>query len=337
MRCPMMDDIITLDYGSGGKKTSRLIEELLLPALDNPALRELGDGAVLEGAEKLVFSTDSFVVTPLFFPGGDIGKLAVCGTVNDLAMCGGEPKYLSCSLIIEEGLPFETLRRVVESLRKAAEAAGVQVVTGDTKVVERGRGDGLYINTAGIGVLRHPGLSPAAIRPGDRVLLSGTAGDHGTAVMLARSGMMEGELKSDCAALNGLAEAMLSSGAAIRVLRDPTRGGVATTLNEFIEGRALGIELEEDAIPVRPAVRAACELLGLDPLYCANEGKLLCVCAPEDAEALLAVMRETEEGRDAAVIGMVTERFPGKVTLATPLGGRRILQKLAGAQLPRIC
>ena len=332
-----MDDIITLDYGSGGKKTSRLIEELILPALDNPALRELGDGAVLEGAEKLVFSTDSFVVTPLVFPGGDIGKLAVCGTVNDLAMCGGEPKYLSCSLIIEEGLPFETLETIVSSLRRAAQSAGVQVVTGDTKVVERGRGDGLYINTAGIGVLRRPGLSPAAIRPGDRVLVSGMIGDHGTAVMLARSGMMEGELKSDCAALNGLTAAMLAACPSIRVLRDPTRGGVATTLNEFCEGRAFGIELEEESLPVRPAVRAACDMLGLDPLYCANEGKLLCVCAPEDAEALLARMRSRPEGADAAVIGTVTERFPGKVTLATPLGGRRILQKLAGAQLPRIC
>ena len=332
-----MDDIITLDYGSGGKKTSRLIEELILPALDNPALRELGDGAVLDGAEKLVFSTDSFVVTPLVFPGGDIGKLAVCGTVNDLAMCGGEPKYLSCSLIIEEGLPFATLETVVSSLRRAAQSAGVQVVTGDTKVVERGRGDGLYINTAGIGVLRRPGLSPAAIRPGDRVLVSGMIGDHGTAVMLARSGMMEGELQSDCAALNGLTAAMLEACPSIRVLRDPTRGGVATTLNEFCEGRAFGIELEEEALPVRPAVRAACDMLGLDPLYCANEGKLLCVCAPEDADGLLARMRCRPEGAEAAVIGTVTEHFPGKVTLATPLGGRRILQKLAGAQLPRIC
>lgn len=332
-----MDDIITLDYGSGGKKTARLIETLLLPALDNPALRELGDGAVLAGGERLVFSTDSFVVTPLEFPGGDIGKLAVCGTVNDIAMCGGEPKYLSCSLIIEEGLPFRTLERIVDSLRRAAEAAGVQVVTGDTKVVERGRGDGLYINTAGIGLLRYPGLTPAAIRPGDRVLVSGTVGDHGTAVMLARSGMMEGALTSDCAALNALTEAMLASGAAIRALRDPTRGGLATTLNEFCEGREIGIELEEQAIPVRGAVRAACDMLGLDPLYCANEGKLLCVCAPEDAEGLLALMRARPEGRDAALIGTVTERFPGRLTLQTPFGGRRILQKLAGAQLPRIC
>ena len=332
-----MDEIITLDYGSGGKKTARLIENSILPALDNPALRRLGDGAVIPGAGELVFSTDSFVVDPVFFPGGDIGKLAVCGTVNDLAMCGGVPKYLSCALIIEEGFPLRELERVLDSMSLAAQKAGVQVVTGDTKVVERGRGDKIYINTAGIGFLKYPGLDPAAIRPGDRVLLSGTAGDHGTAVMLARSGMMQGGLSSDCAALNGLAEAILSSGAHIRVLRDPTRGGVATTLCEFVEGSALGIELEESAIPVRGEVKAACELLGLDPLYCANEGKLLCVCAPEDAERVLAAMRNCPEGENAAVIGSVTEAFPGRVTLRTPLGGRRILQKLSGAQLPRIC
>lgn len=332
-----MDEIITLDYGSGGKKTSRLIEEHILPALDNPALRTLSDGAVIPGAEQLVFSTDSFVVDPIFFPGGDIGKLAVCGTVNDIAMCGGVPKYLSCALIMEEGFPLADFERVLESMKQAAQRAGVQVVTGDTKVVERGRGDKIYINTAGIGFLKYPGLGPEKIRPGDRVLVSGTVGDHGTAVMLARSGMLQGELRSDCAALNGLAEAILSCGAQLRVLRDPTRGGAATTLCEFVEGRALGIELEEEAVPVRGEVRAACELLGLDPLYCANEGKLLCVVAPEDAERVLAAMKLCPEGENAAVIGTVTEAYPGRVTLRTPLGGRRILQKLSGAQLPRIC
>ena len=327
-----MDEIITLDYGSGGKKTARLIEELLLPAFANPALEALGDGAILDGASKLAFSTDSFVVDPLFFPGGDIGKLAVCGTVNDLAVCGAVPKYLSLSFILEEGLPVEELRRVVESIRTQAEKAGVQIVTGDTKVVEKGRGDKLYINTAGIGFLKYPGLSPKALRAGDRVLVSGSVGDHGTAVMLARSGMMQGELKSDCAALNGLCEAILSTGAAVRVLRDPTRGGVATTLNEFVEGTALSIELLEEDIPVRPQVRAACDMLGLDPLYCANEGKLLAVCAAEDAESLLDIM-----GPEAARIGTVTDDPRGRVVMRTPLGGRRILQKLAGAQLPRIC
>ena len=332
-----MEEIITLDYGSGGKKTSRLIEQYIVPAFENAALSELGDGALLPGAAELAFSTDSFVVSPLFFPGGDIGKLAVCGTVNDVAMCGAEPKFLSCGLILEEGLPVETLERVLQSMRRAADEAGVQIVTGDTKVVEKGRGDGLYINTSGIGFRKHalPGLS--AVKPGDAVLVSGTVGDHGTAVMLARSGMMDGELRSDCAALNRLTEAMLSSGARIRILRDPTRGGLATTLNEFTEGRAFGIELEESAVPVRPAVRAACDMLGLDPLYCANEGKLVCLCAAEDAEALLETMRSLPEGRDAACIGVVTDDSRGRVTLRTPLGGRRILQKLAGAQLPRIC
>lgn len=332
-----MDDIITLDYGSGGKKTSQLIEGLLLPALDNPALRELGDGAILPGAEKLVFSTDSFVVDPIFFPGGDIGKLSVCGTVNDLAVCGAEPKYLSCAFIIEEGFAAEDLARVVASIRAAADAAGVAVVTGDTKVVERGRGDKLYVNTAGIGFLKYPGLSPRAIRPGDRVLVSGTVGDHGTAVMLARSGMMQGDIHSDCAPLNELCRALLSSGAAVRVLRDPTRGGVATTLNEFVEGTALGIELTEASIPVRGEVQAACDMLGLDALYCANEGKLLAVVAPGDEARALAALQSVDTGREAAIIGTVTADYPGRVVMDTAFGGRRILQKLTGAQLPRIC
>lgn len=332
-----MDEIISLDYGSGGKKTARLIEKLIVPRLDNPALRELGDGAIVDGGEKLVFSTDSFVVSPLFFPGGDIGKLSVCGTVNDLSMCGAEPKYLSCSFIVEEGFPFSELERIVESMAAQCEKAGVQIVTGDTKVVEKGRGDGIYINTAGIGVLRHPGLSPGNIRPGDKVIVSGYVGDHGTAVMLARNRMMQGEIASDCAALNGLTEAILSAAPGVRVLRDPTRGGMATTLNEFVEGTALGIELEEARIPVRPQVQAACDMLGLDPLYCANEGKLLAVVDPADADKVLAAMRSHELGADAAIIGEVTEHYPGKLTLRTAFGGSRVLQKLSGAQLPRIC
>ena len=332
-----MDEIISLDYGSGGKKTARLIEKLIVPRLDNPALRELGDGAIVDGGEKLVFSTDSFVVSPLFFPGGDIGKLSVCGTVNDLSMCGAEPKYLSCSFIIEEGFPFPELERIVASMAAQCEKAGVQIVTGDTKVVEKGRGDGIYINTAGIGVLRHPGLSPGNIRPGDKVIVSGFVGDHGTAVMLARNRMMQGEIASDCAALNGLTEAILSAAPGVRVLRDPTRGGVATTLNEFVEGTALGIELEEARIPVRPQVQAACDMLGLDPLYCANEGKLLAVVDPADVDKVLAAMRSHELGADAAIIGEVTEHYPGKLTMRTAFGGSRVLQKLSGAQLPRIC
>ena len=332
-----MDEIISLDYGSGGKKTARLIEKLIVPRLDNPALRELGDGAIVDGGEKLVFSTDSFVVSPLFFPGGDIGKLSVCGTVNDLSMCGAEPKYLSCSFIIEEGFPLSELERIVESMAVQCEKAGVQIVTGDTKVVEKGRGDGIYINTAGIGVLRHPGLSPGSIRPGDKVLVSGFVGDHGTAVMLARNQMMQGDIASDCAALNGLTEVILSAAPGVRVLRDPTRGGVATTLNEFVESTALGIELEEARIPVRPQVQAACDMLGLDPLYCANEGKLLAVVDPTDTDKVLAAMRSHELGAHAAIIGEVTERYPGKLTMRTAFGGSRVLQKLSGAQLPRIC
>ena len=332
-----MDEIITLDYGSGGKKTSRLIEEHILPDFSNPALDALGDGALIPGSDMLAFSTDSFVVDPIFFPGGDIGKLAVCGTVNDIAMCGAEPKYLSCALILEEGLELRSLERVLASMRDAARMAGVQIVTGDTKVVDRGRGDKLYINTSGIGYRKYeiPGLP--AIRPGDVVLVSGTVGDHGTAVMLARSGMMDGEIHSDCAALNRLTETMFASGATVRIMRDPTRGGLATTLNEFTEGQAFGIELEEGAIPVRPEVRAACDMLGLEPIYCANEGKLVCICAAEDAEGLLRTMRKLPEGQNATCIGRVTEDAAGRVVMRTGLGGRRILQKLTGAQLPRIC
>ena len=334
----MRDEILTLDYGSGGKKTSRLIEELILAEVGNPFLNELGDGAILPGSEKLVFSTDSFVVDPIFFPGGDIGELAVCGTVNDISVCGGEAKFLSCSLIAEEGLETAVLEKVLHSMRLAADRAGVQIVTGDTKVVEKGRGDKLYINTAGIGYLRYPGLTPKAIREGDAVILSGTAGDHGIAVMLARSGMMQGNVESDCAPLAELCKAALETGAHIRVLRDPTRGGVATTLNEFTEDNAeLGIVIDEEKIPVRPAVQAACELLGLEALYSANEGKVICIAAAEDAEKVTEAMRKTAEGKNAAVIGRVTKEYPGRVVMRTAFGGDRILQKLSGAQLPRIC
>lgn len=332
-----MDDIITLDYGSGGKKTASLIDELIVPAFRSAALSELGDGAVLEGSERLTFSTDSFVVSPLFFPGGDIGKLSVCGTVNDLVMCGGEPKYLSLSLVIEEGLRLDDLKRIVASIAAAAEGAGVSIVTGDTKVVERARGDGIYINTSGIGFLRHPGLTPKAMRKGDAVIVSGTVGDHGTAVMLARSDLIQGGIRSDCAALGGLAEALHASGAEVRCLRDPTRGGIATTLCEFTEGADVGIELDEESIPVRGDVRAACDILGLDPLYCANEGKLLAVVREDTADSALAALRAHPLGADAAVIGRVTSAYPGRCVMHTAFGGARVLQKLSGAQLPRIC
>ncbi len=331
-----MNEIITLDYGSGGKKTAALIEGLIVPMLRNEALEQLGDAAVLQGAEKLVFSTDSFVVNPCFFPGGNIGKLAVCGTVNDVSVAGGEPKYLSLSYIIEEGFPLEDLKRITESVAETAAKAGVLVVTGDTKVVERGKGDGIYINTAGIGFLRTPGLSPATLKVGDIVLVSGTVGDHGTAVMLSRGGnLVEGNLRSDCAPLHEVAKALGELAPDLRVMRDPTRGGIATTLNEFIENTGLGIELDEERIPVAPAVQSACDILGLDPFYCACEGRLLAVAAPERAEEALAILRSFN--KDAAVIGMVSEAHPGKLTIRTRLGGTRIAAKLTGAQLPRIC
>lgn len=331
-------EVITLDYGSGGKKTSALIEEMIVPMLDNDALRALGDGAVLSGAEKLAFSTDSFVVSPYFFPGGNIGKLSVCGTVNDVAMCGAEPRYLSLAFIIEEGFPMEDLKKIVSSVAETAKKAGVSIVTGDTKVVEKGKADGIYINTAGIGFMRHNGLSPDNIKVGDAVLLSGTAGDHGAAVMLARNtDLVQGELLSDCAPLNRLTSALYELGPDLRVLRDPTRGGVATTLCEFTQGRGFSIELQEKNIPVAEGVEAACDILGLDPLYCANEGKLLAVVSADAAERALEIMRSLPEGKNAAIIGQVTENHPGKLILRTRFGGSRVLAKLAGDQLPRIC
>lgn len=333
-----MDQVITLDYGSGGRRTAQLIEELIVPALQNEALSRLNDGAVLPGHEKLVFSTDSFVVSPRFFPGGNIGKLSVCGTVNDLAMCGGEPKYLSLAFVIEEGLPVEELREIIASIAEAAKDAGVQIVTGDTKVVEKGKCDGIYINTAGVGFLKQDNLSPDRIEVGDKVIVSGHIGDHGTAVMLAREpDLLESNIVSDCAPLHRAAAKLWQLGDDLHVLRDPTRGGVATTLNEFTENRPFSIELEEKGLPIRPAVHAACEILGLDPLYCANEGKLLAVVKADRADEALALLRECSEGKDAAVIGMVTERYPGKVVLKTAFGGTRVLSKLSGAQLPRIC
>lgn len=336
-----MDEIITLDYGSGGKKTSELIEKMFVPAFANPALEALGDGAVVPVPQggRLVLSTDSFVIDPLFFPGGNIGRLAVCGTVNDICMCGGEPLYLTLGAIIEEGLPVAQLKEIIASIAAEARAVGVQIVTGDTKVVEKGRGDKLYLNTAGVGVLKYPGLGPQAIRSGDKVLISGMIGDHGTAVMLARAdgGLgLESTIESDCMPLKALAAAACEAGG-VRVLRDPTRGGVATTLNEFCEGRPFGIALSEKALPIRPQVQAACDLLGLEPLYCANEGKMLCVVSPEKADAVLAAMRGVPGGENAACIGEVTSDWPGRVALRTVFGGSRILSKLTGAQLPRIC
>ena len=343
------DDRITLDYGSGGLKTSELIEAILLPAFDNAALSQLGDGAILGGSDKLVFSTDSFVVSPWKFPGGDIGKLSVCGTVNDLCMAGGIPKYLSLSFILEEGFSFSDFKSIVSSIADEAKQAGVSIVTGDTKVVDSGKGDGIYINTAGIGFQQAVLPGKSAIRPGDAVLVSGTIGCHGAAVMMARSGLLreDSPLVSDCQPLHKISAAALEAAgmtsestdlsASIRILRDPTRGGVATTLNEFTEQMPFSIELDETALPVNPAVEAACDMLGLDPLYCACEGRMLAVCAPEAAEAVIDAIKKIPGGENAARIGTVTEDMPGKVLLKTPIGGRRILAKLTGMQLPRIC
>lgn len=336
---------IVLGHGSGGKLTADLIENVFLPAFRNPVLDKLDDQAVLNiGDARLAFTTDSFVVTPIFFPGGDIGRLAVHGTVNDLAMSGAQPLYLSAAFILEEGLVVDDLRRVVESMRAMAAEARVQFVTGDTKVVDRGKGDQVFINTTGIGVIA-PGINISAdrARPGDVILLSGYLGDHGMAIMSQREGLeFEGAIESDCASLHKLVAAMLAAPSAsgpdfLHCLRDPTRGGAATTLNEIAKRAGVGMLLRESAIPVREAVRGACELLGLDPLYVANEGKLLAIVAPEIAEAVLAQMHAHPLGRDAAIIGKVVAEHPGMVLMKTEVGGTRVLDVMFGEQLPRIC
>ena len=333
----MLDEIVTLDYGSGGEKTAALIEEVFLPAFSNDALRALGDGALVSGAENLCFSTDSFVIDPLFFPGGDIGKLCVCGTVNDLLVSGAQPLYLSLSAIIEEGFSTEKLKRIVQSAAETARRANVSIVTGDTKVVPRGRGDGVYLNTAGIGRVGRGDLCPDAIREGDVVLVSGDVGRHGMSVMLARHELgLSGEVPSDCAPLCEIAPKLWEL-PTLRVLRDPTRGGLATTLCEFAERRPFSIELDEAAIPIDLAVLAACEMLGIDPLYSACEGRLIAVVAPDDAGAALKIMKNAQGGTQAAIIGRVKREHAGHVILRTALGAGRILPRLAGAQLPRIC
>jgi hydrogenase expression/formation protein HypE len=333
-------DEILLGHGSGGKLSAELIRDIFLPALKNPVLDKLDDQAVVEvGGVRLAFTTDSFVVKPLFFRGGDIGSLAVHGTVNDLAMGGARPMWLSAAFVIEEGLPMETLRRIVTSLGEAAREAGVTVVTGDTKVVERGKGDGLFINTSGIGVVPEGvRLSADQARPGDKVLLSGSIGDHGIAIMAEREGLeFETPLKSDSAALHTLVAAMLAVTKSIRCLRDPTRGGLSSTLNEIAGSSRVSIEIKEDSIPVREEVRGACELLGLDPLYVANEGKLVAVVDPLEADAVLAAMRGHTLGRESRIIGTVTDARAGLVTMRTAFGTTRVVDMLSGDQLPRIC
>jgi hydrogenase expression/formation protein HypE len=333
-------DTVLLGHGSGGKLSAELVHDIFLPSFANPALSRLDDQAIVHvNGSRIAISTDSFVVKPLFFPGGDIGSLAVHGTINDLAMGGATPLFLSAAFILEEGLPMETLRRVVTSLQSAASAAGVQVVTGDTKVVEKGSGDGLFINTTGIGVVADGiELSANHARPGDKVVLSGSIGDHGIAILAQREGLQfESAVESDSAALHTLTARMLGVSRNIRCMRDPTRGGLSSTLNEIAQQSRVGIEIEESTIPIGDDVKGACELLGLDPLYVANEGKLVAIVESSVADAILAAMRYHPLGRNARVIGTVLAVNPGLVTMRTPLGTTRIVDMLAGDQLPRIC
>ncbi len=334
------NDKILLDHGSGGKLSHRLTTDLLLPMFQNDVLACLDDGAVLDvQGLRLAFSTDTYTVDPLFFPGGDIGDLAVNGTVNDLSMCGANPLYLSVGLILEEGLAMEELRKVLESMKRAAAAAGVTVVTGDTKVVPRGAADKLFINTSGIGLLHpHIRVSASRAKPGDRIILSGTMADHGVTILTRREKIhFDSPVKSDSAPLNHMVKKMFMASRDIHVLRDPTRGGVGTALNEIALQSRVGIRIEEDRIPVAKEVAGICELLGFDPLYLANEGKLLAFVKPDHADRVLAAVKRDTYGKEACIIGEVVADHPKKVVMKTGIGGSRIVDMLAGEQLPRIC
>jgi hydrogenase expression/formation protein HypE len=334
------NDKILLDHGSGGKISHTMIAEMMLPAFDNPILSQLNDGAEVKiGDERLAFSTDSYVVDPIFFPGGNIGDLAVNGTVNDLAMCGAVPLFLSVGLIIEEGFPAADLDTILRQMGVAALKAGVLVVTGDTKVVPRGAADKIFINTAGIGrIPEGVEISGHLAKPGDKILLSGTLADHGIAVLTSREGMrFDSPVVSDTAALNHLVQRLLAVDRDIHVLRDPTRGGLGTTLNEIAGQSRVGIHIAEESIPIKPDVAALCELLGFDPLYIANEGKLVAFVSPDHADAVLAVLHEDPIGKNACIIGEVVEAPAGRVILKTRIGGTRIVDMLTGEQLPRIC
>ena len=342
--CPLPlshDDKIVLGHGSGGRMTAELIDKTFYPPFENPPLLVGDDSAVLDldHAGRIATSTDSHVVSPLEFPGGDIGSLAVCGTVNDLAMVGAKPRWLTASFILEEGLPLEILERVLHSMKEAAEEAGIWIVAGDTKVAERGKADGVFITTSGIGIVpdgRY--VSGQNAQPGDAILLSGPLGDHGIAVLSARGQLdFEAQVESDIAPLNGLTESLFKHQLDIHVLRDPTRGGLATTLNEIARQSGVLMELEEPQIPVRPAVEAACEMLGFDPLYVPNEGKLVAILPEEQADVALDVMRNHPYGTDACRIGRVTEEHTGRVLMRTGIGGTRVVEMLAGEMLPRIC
>lgn len=335
----VMEDKILLAHGSGGKLSHDLIEKNFVPAFGNPLLNKLDDSAVFELSGQLAFTTDSYTVSPIFFPGGDIGKLAVNGTVNDLAMSGAIPLYLSLAFIIEEGFLIAELEKIVNSIHRAVDEAGVKIVAGDTKVVNQGSADKLFINTSGVGVVpQGVDISGANAIPGDKVIVSGNLGDHGIAVLSQREGLkFQVPVESDCAPLNKLVAEILATSANIHCLRDPTRGGLATTLNEFARQSQVGIRIEEEGIPINKAVLAACELLGFDPLYVANEGKLVAVVAPSDADKVLARMRQNQYGTEAAIIGEVVNEHPGKVVMKTSLGSSRIIDMPVGELLPRIC
>jgi len=341
--CPLPinpSEVVTLAHGGGGRLMHQLLENLVIPAFHNEMLEARHDGAVLEVAEtRLAFTTDSYVVSPLFFPGGDIGTLAVNGTVNDLAMCGARPLAISTAFIIEEGLPFDTLKRVLESISKSAQEAGVKVVTGDTKVVDRGKGDGLFVNTAGIGLIKDKiVIAPASVRTGDVVLLSGDVGRHGVAIMAVREGLeFESTIQTDCAPLTAPVKAMLEAGIEVHCLRDLTRGGLATALIEIAESSLLHINIEEQAIGVEENVRGACEILGLDPLYLANEGRFIAIVTEKDAGRALEIMKANDVSSHAVRIGKVTEAPASLVTVESRIGTRRILDMHSGEQLPRIC
>jgi hydrogenase expression/formation protein HypE len=336
----MRSDRILLDHGSGGKMSHRLISDTMLPVFQSPVLSRLDDGAVLNiGGIRVAFSTDTFTVDPIFFPGGNIGDLAVNGTVNDISMCGATPQFLSTGLVIEEGFPTADLERILKGMGIAAQEAGVEVVTGDTKVVPKGSSDKIFINTSGIGLIPDGvDISGRNARAGDKIILSGNIGDHAIAVLTQREGMtFESSIESDTAPLNHMVKKMLSVSREIHVLRDPTRGGVGTALNEIAVGSGVGMIIHEQRIPVRDDVAAICELMGFDPLYLANEGKLLAVVEPDHAEKLLSVMKGDRYGKDASIIGEVISDNPGMVSLKTRIGGERVIQMLTGEQLPRIC
>ncbi len=341
--CPLpilQQEQIVLGHGSGGKLSAQLLERVFLPAFSNPLLDKLDDQALLQiNGSRLAFTTDAFVVTPIFFPGGDIGRLAINGTVNDLAMSGARPLYLAAAFILEEGLSTADLSRIVRSMSEAAKNAGVQLVAGDTKVVNKGKGDQIFISTTGIGLIEKPvTISADQARPGDKIILSGYIGDHGMAILSQRENLeFEGVIESDCAALHGLVAEMLDVSLDLHCLRDPTRGGVATVLNEIAARSKVGMLVRETELPVRDTVRGACEILGLDPLYVANEGKVVAIVPPEFADAIVERMQQNELGRDARVIGEVVADPPGMVLMKTEIGGTRVLDTLFGEQLPRIC